>query len=184
MTNTVLKYPGDYTNADGLQFTYPGAGVRDAVVGKEYRTGNNQVLVADIDWHDLPAFQSAEDHGVIYGGISNTFIPAGALIVSAILVTTEVFVGASATLSIGLVQADGTELDNDGLLDATATTAMDAVGETVTGAGALVGTILAATAPAYYLWATVQTATFTAGKGRLEVTYFMPTTNTPGGVPA
>lgn len=185
MVNTLLYPAGTWVNGDGLQVNFPGSGLRDAVVGSTRLSGDTKELIADIDWHHLPAFSANEQTGCIYGGLSQAGIPAGALIIDATVLTTEVFTSTgSSTMSLGLVQGDGTELDNDGLVDAIAKTSMDAVGETTAGAGALVGTILAATANMYYLWATVQVATFTAGKARFRVTYLMPTTNTPGAVPA
>lgn len=187
MSNTELKYPGTWNNYDGLQVQFPGQGIRDAVVGKAVKFGDDQELLVDIDFRHMPGICTNEATGVIYGGENAGYLPAGALIKSAIMTTTEVATGTGATFSVGLVyrNAAGTveELDNDGLIDAAALTAWDAVGETITGTGALVGTILAATWPSYQVWVTVQTAALTAGKGRLIITYFMPTTNTPGGVP-
>lgn len=185
MTNTVLKVPGLWVNADGLQVRFPGAGISDAVMGKVMTADDEQHVIIDLDWRHMPAFQTNEQTGCIYGGLSNVSIPAGAFIKSCTVETMVAFVSTgSSTTSIGLVQADGTELDNDGLVDAIAKTSMDAVGETTTGAGALIGTILASTANAYYVWVTVQTATFTAGQARVKIIYYMPTTNTAGAVPA
>jgi len=185
MANTEKLYPGEWINYDGLMVQFPGMGVRDAVIGKACVYGDDQELIVDLDWHTLPGICANEATGVIYGG-EVAYLPAGALIKSAVATTTEAFVGAG-TMSVGLVYRDAAgavqELDNDGLLDAIVTTAWDSIGETVTGAGALVGTILAATWPSYLIWVSVQTAAYTAGKARLKITYFMPTTNTPGGVP-
>lgn len=184
MTNTVLYPSPTWVNSDGLQIRFPGSGVQDAVVGSTRgQLGDSKVYYADIDWHHLPGICTNEATGCIYGGLSNAGIPAGALIKSAILTVTEGFLGTSGTISLGLVQADGTELDNDGLVDAETKANLDTAGKVSTGAGALINTILASTANMYYLWATVQTTAFTAGKARLEIVYFMPTTNTPGAVP-
>src|ERR1700675_4769382 len=151
MSNTELTYPGGWHNYDGLAVQFPGGGVRDAVVGKATVYGDDQEIIIDLDWHHMPAFSANEATGVIYGGMENVFLPAGALIKSAVLTTTEVATGSGATFSVGLVyrNAAGTveELDNDGLIDAAALTAWDAVGEVITGAGALIGTILASTWP-------------------------------------
>ncbi len=171
MTN-VLTYPaGTWRNADGLVVRFGKSAQLDAVVGKPTQFGVEQVFEAEIVWDRLPAFTADEAHGMIYGGYPNAAIPAGALIKSATLQATTAFAGTSATLSLGLVKVDGTEIDNDGLFDALAQTALDTVGESNTGTGALVGTKLAFDS---YLWATVQTATFTAGVARLSVVYYKP----------
>lgn len=172
MTNVVTYPAGTWVNPDGLQVRFPRASQIDAVVGKPTQYGVEQVFEAEIVWDRLPAFTADEAHGMIYGGYPNAAIPKGALIKSATLQTTTAEAAASSqTLSLGLVNADGSEIDNDGLFDALAQSAVDTVGESNTGAGALIGTKLAAVG---YLWATVQTASFTTLVARLSVVYYMP----------
>lgn len=172
MTNTVTYPSGTWLNSDGLPVRFGKSNQVDAVVGKPTQYGVEQVFEAEIVWDRLPAFSADEAHGVIYGGYPNAAIPKGALIKSATLQTTTAESAASSqTLSLGLVLADGTEIDNDGLFDALAQSAVDTVGESNTGAGALIGTKLAS---AGYLWASVQTASFTTLVARLSVVYYMP----------
>lgn len=174
MTNTV-SYPAasnTWVNSDGLQVRFGKGNQIDAVVGVPSTYGVEKVIEAEIVWDRLPAFSANEAIGQIYGGYPNVAIPAGVLIKSAVLqVTTAEAAASSQTLSIGLVTADGTEIDNDGLFDALTQAAVDTVGESNTGAGALIGTKLATTG---YLWATVQTASFTTLVARLTVTYYQP----------
>lgn len=174
MTNTVTRESGIWVNSDGLAVMFPGAASRDAVIGKSNFNGEDQELIVSIDYSRLPAFSANEAAGAIYGSISNAAIPDGALIKGAVLTVDTAFTGATATLSVGLVTYDGTEVDNDGLIDAATVANMDTAGKVITGAGALVNTKLAAGAPCY-IWVSVQTATFTAGHGRLKITYYMPT---------
>lgn len=173
MTNTVSYPASTWINADGLPVRFGRGAQVDAVVGYVSRMNGDVTVTADIVFDRLPALSANEAIGQIYGGYPNVAIPAGAYIKSAILITSTAFTGTGATLSIGLVDKAGVELDNDGLIDALAVASMGA-GTVNTGAGALINTVLAATAPAYYIWATVQSTTFTAGVGRLEVTYFIP----------
>lgn len=172
MANTVSYPSGTWVNADGLAVRFGKSAQLDAVVGKPTQYGKEQVMEIDILWDRLPAFSATEAVGQIYGGMPNNAIPAGALIKSAVLqVTTAEAAASSQTLSLGLVTANGTEIDNDGLFDALTQAAVDTVGESNTGSGALIGTKLATTG---YLWATVQTASFTTLVARLAITYYMP----------
>lgn len=89
------------------------------------------------DYNDLP---DAAAHGL------GMVIPANSTIVSAKLLINTAFTSTSTTtdLLIGLQKADGTEIDNDGLVaaaQATQTTIATA-GNIITGAGALVGTTI------------------------------------------
>lgn len=173
MANVVARESGVTVNADGLPIMYGTAAARDAVVGKTANKAEDQELIVSVDYSRLPAFSADEAHGAIYGSVSLAAIPDGALIKSAVLTVDTAFTGATATLSVGLVTYDGTEVDNDGLIDAATVANMDTAGKVITGAGALINTKLAAGAPCY-VWVSVQTATFTAGHGRLKITYYMP----------
>lgn len=187
MANTTLRPTDFWLNSDGLVVRYGVGSSRDAVVGAPTVYGDSQVLIADIDYSRLPPHQSADTTGVVYGDNPNAAIPAGALIESAVLEANVAFAGATAVLLLGLVKPSATAgqwdpIDNDGLFNATdgAVANFDTVGEIRTGTGALIGTILASTG---YLWATVTTADFTQGKGRLTVTYRMPAPFTHDGAP-
>lgn len=174
MTNTVTYESGIWVNSDGLPVKFGSAAARDAVVGATTVYGDDQELIVSVDFNRLPAFTADEAHGQIYGSTPDAAIPDGCIIKSAVLTVDTAFVGASGTLSVGLVKADGTEVDNDGLIDAATTANMDTAGKVITGAGALINTKLAAGAPSY-IWVSVQTTTYTAGHGRLKIVYYMPT---------
>ena len=106
-------------------------------------TGVNTYKFAEwvFDHDDLPTPASTNNMQLI--------IPAGALIVRAHWSNITAGTGGSAAYSGGLQQADGTEIDNDGLFTVSnvdntlrqksATTA----GSAVAGTGALIGTVIA-----------------------------------------
>lgn len=95
-------------------------------------------------------------------------IPQYAKILSADLAVTTAFAGGT-SLAFGLHQTDGTEIDADGLITAAsgALANIDAVGDRLTGAGALIG---ARTSAAGNITATA-VGTFTAGEAALRVEY-------------
>jgi len=96
-------------------------------------------------------------------------IPAGAIIKDAYLVVDTAFTsGGSAVLDLGLKEADGTNIDDDGIDAAIALTAIDADDDVIDCDGALVGTRLANDS---YVMATYDTAAFTAGAAKLVVKY-------------
>lgn len=173
MVNTVTypSYTNTWLNSDGLPVRFGKGAQIDAVAGYASRKGDDVSVIYDIMYDRLPAFSASEAVGQLYGGYPNLYIPTGAFIKSAIMNVTTAFTGATATLSLGLVDKLGTtEIDNDGFWDAVAVASLTA-GAVITGAGALINTTLATGG---YLWASVQTATFTAGRARAEITYFIP----------
>lgn len=102
-------------------------------------------------------------------------IPDGMLLTEATFEVSEAFAGAGATLTFGFHNADGTAYDADGIDAAIALTAIDAVGDTITCDGALVNALLQNPTKKYsYVTATVGTANFTAGKGKLRLKLFVP----------
>lgn len=108
----------------------------------------------------------------------NAWLPDNARIEWIDVINTEAATGTNATLDLGLIRFDRTtELDYDGLLANAPLTDWDTLGETkhymvgVTGAGALVGTVL--TNPGY-LVATYDTAAFTAGSLWIRIGYSFP----------
>lgn len=148
-------------NNDGLYIKY---GTEEATVGKagEYEWDGPQRFV-ELRIPDLTALTTT---GVIQD--YNCVIPKNAFIEKIEVVTkTAATSGGSATLDIGLIRTDTTTAyDDDGLVAALALTTHDAAGETTTitkggtGAGALVGTVLANNG---YLVASYNTAAYTAG---------------------
>lgn len=100
-------------------------------------------------------------------------IPAGASIVSAVLYVDQAFTSTSTTtdLTVGLQQANGTEIDNDGLIEAdeATQTAIGTEGNVVTGAGALIGKSVGANNGELVVTPTVDD--LTAGKARIVVEY-------------
>lgn len=97
------------------------------------------------------------------------FIPAGAIITRAYFVVDTAFTsGGSATLDIGTKQADGTNIDDDGI-DAAVAVAALAANAVIAADGALVPG-RAVTHNSYIMF-TYNTAAFTAGAGRLIVEY-------------
>lgn len=178
MTNTVIRPSDTWVNSDGLVVRFGRGAQVDAVVGTPWKQDENQIIIADIDYKRLPTFQGADTTGVIYGDYPNVPVVAGSFIVKCTMIVTTAFVGASGALSIGLVDKTGaTTLSNSGLITAAnAAVANLTLGATITGTGSLIATTLAATFPAYYLWAAVTGGTFTAGEAKLYLEYMLPDT--------
>lgn len=97
------------------------------------------------------------------------YIPSGAIIKDAYFVVDTQFAGATAVLDLGLKQAAGTNIDDDGIDAAVAVGTLTA-NAVVACDGALVGTRLANDS---YIMATYDTAAFTAGAGKLVVKYVL-----------
>lgn len=100
-------------------------------------------------------------------------IPANATIVSARLQIITAFTSTSTTtdLTVGLRQADGTVINDTGLITATAAnqTNIGTVGKLIIGDGALVGTTIGTVQGELYIAPTV--ADLLTGKARLIVEY-------------
>ena len=160
-----------YTNDDGLTQRYGISQAVPSMVGSPAQAGAYKTMVIDIDAASLNAHTVADDY---FEDVAATFIPAGALITSAILdVTTAFDSGGSATLDLGFLKADGTELDYNGIDATIAETDIDAIGDRITCDGDLIGGVLLA-ADAYPSYG-VNTATFTVGRGKLVITYYVQT---------
>lgn len=118
------------------------------------------------DYNDLP------DADTTKLGVS---LPAYAKIVSAKLEILEAFTSTSTLtdLTVGLQQADGTEIDNDGLITAANATEITiaARGNLIAGTGALVGTDIGAAAGELVVAPSV--ADLLTGKGRVIVEYIL-----------
>lgn len=108
-------------------------------------------------------------------------IPSGAIITKATLMVTTAFVGASATLNIGLYYNNSGALgtiDADGIDATIAVTAIDADGDLIACDGAYVSngsnTTAKQLANAAYIICDSDTADFTAGAAELLVEYYVP----------
>lgn len=164
-----------WTNSDGLNIMYGTEQGITQMVGSPIQSGAYKILVIDIDAVALNAHTVADDY---FETVPATFIPSGASITSATLTVTEAFdSGSTATLDLGFLKSDGTELDYDGIDATIAETALDTIGKVVNCDGALIadstGAILL-TEDAYPSYG-VNTATFTTGKGKLVIQYFVQT---------
>lgn len=164
-----MTFNNVYTNSDSLSIRFGTESSRVSRVGSPKQAGNKQQINAIIKWDELEAFGTV----TLLDPLRQCAIPNGAIITSANFVVTTAFTGAGATLTLGTYKVDGTtEIDENGIDDTIALTAIDAVGETVTNDGAQVaGTAMTFDA---YLVAKVGTANFTAGQGTLSVFYIIP----------
>lgn len=103
-------------------------------------------------------------------------IPAGSSIISAKLRIITAFTSTSTTtdLTIGLQQADGTVIDNSGLVSATdaTQTTIGTAGNVITGTGTLVGKTIGAANGELVVAPTV--ADLLTGRAEVIVEYFLP----------
>jgi hypothetical protein len=139
-----------------------GAREIEDVIGSKYAGENGKnILSYTFSYDDLPV--ATLDEAV-------QTIPANSFIVSATLRVIEALDGSTPTLTLGLQEKDGTEIDNDGIDVAIAESAVDAIGETVLCNGALVAGLAGTGAERGQLIATTG-GTVTAGKFSLEIEY-------------
>lgn len=152
-----------WTNSDGLVVGF-GARYVTSNLGTQARTaGNVQELVLEINGADLT------DATVPAEVISGAYIPADSLIIDANLVVTTAFVGVNAVLDIGSASSAAAIVDDDGIDVAIATASL---GDNVDIQcdGDLIGTVVTART---YIYASYDTAAFTAGYAKLVIR-FMP----------
>ncbi len=153
-----------WTNEDGLLVRFPldnGA----TEVGDGVTSAEEQVLV----WKILDATTLGDTDTAAEAG-DRPYIPAGAFLKEAVLVVDTAFTsGGAAVLDLGLKQAAGTNIDDDGIDAAVAVGALTANAGIVSD-GALVGTKLANDS---YVMATYDTAAFTAGAATLYIKYIV-----------
>lgn len=153
---------GTWTNNDGL---YIKLGTTEGQVGHGGTVqshGELQEVVIDFQASDLAAVAS----NTIF---DNVLIPDNAVLQSADLFVHTAFVGATATLDLGLIDQDrSTEIDFDGI-DAAIAVASLTAGATITCNGALIGTEITNTG---IVTARNNTADFTAGRARLTIRYW------------
>lgn len=162
-------------NADGLNVEYGRKLARkrnEAHATKNF--GDLQELVWDIDFAKLPAggtlFTTDRNNDGTNDGFNtgDTFIPDQAHIRSVTLYMTDEAAAGGTSITVGTYQVNGTAIDADGLLKpATGITASMGANADLAGDGDQIGTAL--TQKGYLGLTTV--GTFTAGKGRLVITY-------------
>ena len=159
-------------NADGVTVRL-GVDEGTSVKYGEYNVlGPQHVSEHKLEFGDMAAFSVTKIHS------NEVFIPKGARIERVQVIVEKAFVGASATLTLGLIQEDRTTLTGlsaTGLVNAAAvaTLVQGAVLDLVVGAtavGALVG-VLAPQAVNGLLTSLAGTATFTAGIAKIRVFY-------------
>jgi len=155
-------------NDDGLYVRFGTEKTVPALGGENSTEGQIRRVNIDFEFSDLAATGTEK---IIGEGV---VIPSGVFLKSATLEVLEAFAGATATLTLGLIDTDRTTAwDADGIDAAIAVTAIDAIGDTIACDGALVGTVLSNSVGGY-VTATEGTAAFTAGKARLTLEYFHP----------
>ena len=157
-----------YNNDDGLNIRFGTDQANRLLVGEPERAGSLRTLEVIIEFGNLP---------LVAGGpttldeLASCAIPSGALLKKGTIHVTTTFVGATATLDVGLKQKDGTEIDHNGIFAAVAVADL-AEGDEVDATGALIDA--AATSVDGFISAEVNTADFTAGKGFMVLEYIVP----------
>lgn len=150
-----------WTNLDGLDVRF---GIDRSTIAPDGVT-HSMVTKLVYDIPDATAIANTDTAAVVDDAPS---IPAGAYIKEAYLVVDTAFTsGGSAVLDLGFKQADGTNVDDDGIDAAIAVAALTADAIIVSD-GADIGT---RAATAVYPMVTYDTAAFTAGAGKLVITY-------------
>jgi len=151
-----------WTNSDGLIVHFGSEGAVSNIAGQVETDSVTQELVIDIS--DATTIGTAAPSNLI----NSARIPANSLIVSARLIVNTAFTsGGAATLALGTCSSAGVAIDQNGLIADVAVGSLTA-DTLVTGAGAQVGTVTTVEA---YLYLTYGTAAFTAGTGKIVVTY-------------
>lgn len=158
-----------WNNDDGLNIRFGLEKATASKVGVKSTMGDEHELHAKIVGADVPSTDAVIGTHPLAG------IPDGAYIVSATLYVTTAFVGATATLDIGLFNDDGdgtySANDVDGIDAAIAVGSLTADAEIACN-GALVGTTVAGTGNRHlYVSTGYNTAAFTAGEADLVIKY-------------
>lgn len=173
-----------WVNLDGLavRFGRKFEEEENAVPAQAVTAGTLQEVVMRIpDATRLGTTATFANSGLDERGVK---LPNGAVIESAIVYVDNAFTtGTSAALNVGTYRVDGSTGGNgasaNGLVAAASTGSLTA-GARVVGAGAQVGNKLAVTAPAgrdddgLLVAAVASTGSFTAGSGRVVITYRVP----------
>mgnify|MGYP000112000089 CR=1 FL=1 len=148
----------EYDAKRGVAAHY-GVRTTDAKYGGQAKsTGKIKRAEWSFDYNDLP---DAEQGNLAFA------IPANATVVSATLIADADWTGGT-SFDVGLQTSAGAEIDNDGLIvDVTTPSA----GDVVTGAGALVGATIGASAGEVAV--TGVAGTYTGGSATLIVEYYV-----------
>lgn len=150
-----------WTNADGLEVRF------NLDRTTEQPSGRTSATEKTLVWTIADATALGDTDTAAAAG-DEAFIPAGAIIKDALLVVDTQFISAgSAALDIGLKQAAGTNIDDDGI-DAAIAVASLTADAVVVSDGALVGTRLANDS---YVMVTYDSASFNAGSGKVVIKY-------------
>jgi hypothetical protein len=160
----------NFTNADGLTIRYGLDVAKGAQVGVPCAYGAIKQIVAILEVARMDLT------GGLIGGLANSALPVGSVILRSNLIVTETFTGTNGTLDLGLCNEDGTytNLDEDGI-DVAIAVASLAAGTVIANDGALVGAGTSkATTVVSFLSYDIDTTDFTAGKALLVVEYVEP----------
>jgi hypothetical protein len=162
-----------WTNSDGLKVPFGAHTADNSVPAVTAADGGVKVMVMEIVGTELVDTFAAANVAA-----EAPVIRRGSSILSAKLMVTEAFVGATATLDLGLWgKTAGVIDDADGIDVDIAVTAIDAIGDVVVCDGALVNGVVAVGATANddcVIAPSYETAAFTAGKGLLIIQYVEP----------
>lgn len=173
-----------WTNADGLQVAFPNYFASNPKLPNQARflesDGAIKTIEIDYDLTQIPtgtvSYSSDLNNDGTVDGFSNadTYIPADATVIRAIVIATTAAAGGT-SFTVGTYTKAGAAIVATGLVTATegVLANINTVGKRTLGAGALcavaVGTAGVGTADAYVGIGT--TGTFTAGKGKIIIEY-------------
>lgn len=165
-----------WTNADGLDVYFGPRPTENHIATANPPANGRKVITVYVRGEDIPA--SVADAATLAADQRSVIIPAGAVLEQATFIVSETFTGSSSTLDIGLTSLAGVVSDMNGIDAAVALSALDA-SDLVKCDGALVfPTASAPLAAAQRIVFGYGTAAFTAGSGRLVLTYFEPPVQT------
>ena len=154
-----------WTNEDGLQVRFDLSRGPQEMPGGVTSQAVHKTLV-----HKIADATALGDTDTAAANAHEAFIPAGAVLLRATLhVNTAFTSGGAAVLDVGFKQADGTNIDDDGVDAAVAVAALTA-NTAIICDGADVGTVIDASNDAYVM-VTYDTAAFTAGDATLILEY-------------
>ena len=161
-----------WVNNDGLEVEFGTSDSRSDRLATVQTEGNVEIASMVLDYDLLPAAATNAP------SVKSIQLPAHAVVTRAYLRVTDEFTsGGATTLQIGLIEADGTAIDQDGLFEAIAKAALDA-GDVVEGDGALVGESIGDEDG--FISTLVTTGPYTAGQAVLTIEYVRPM---PGSTP-
>lgn len=162
-----------WTNDDGLNVRFGLEKAEVGVGGELDFDGDQHEMRFKITGSDVPATDAPVET------VPEAGIPDGAKVISATLYVTAAFVGASATLDIGLFHDDGdgtySTYDDNGIDAAVATTTLIADAVIACDGAVVGGAVIAGTGNRpVYLSTGYNTAAFTAGTADLVIRYRTP----------